>query len=131
MNSSVLKASAIGVGILLSAHVFWGFAPKSESYPAVWAWLLWLFPLIAAFAVAYLAPHNKILLGISMGLYGALLSGVSNFGYQAFGVPVDFPGFKGALTLFVIALISNAVLCTLGSTAGYFLSRRFRDAIRG
>jgi hypothetical protein len=63
-------------------------------------------------------------LAISLAIPAAVLILVVNFIYQIFGEGVDFPGLRGGLILFTVTLIYNSVLCVLGGSAGYYLSRR-------
>lgn len=123
MTRSMLKAWTLGAGILFLGHVMWSMVLNSHTYPELLALTLKLLPTVAAFATAYLAPRKKILLGISMALLGAVLTSAFNFIYEAFDLPVDFAGPRGAPYLFMIALASNAFLCTIGSVAGYFLTK--------
>jgi hypothetical protein len=119
----MLQAWVAGVGVLFLAHGAWVIVLKSETYPRLLVWTLQSLPFIAALVTAYLAPTKKILLAVSIGLVGAVLTVASNYLYEVSGLPVDFPGLQGATVIFVIALVSNTVLCTLGGLAGYYLAR--------
>jgi len=85
---------------------------------------LWGAPALAAFVTAYLTPPRKILMGASMALLAASLTGILNFVYEALGRAVDFPGIRGMTILVVISLAFNGVLCIAGATCGYFLIRK-------
>ena len=79
--------------------------------------------MIAAFVSAYLGPSHKILLGTSMAVPAALLAVALNLADQFFGNAVDFPGLKGGFILFILVLISAAIVSIPGSVAAYALTR--------
>ncbi len=121
MKKSIPKALTIGIGVILAAQILWVVVLKCAVYP----WLIWVLqasPFVAAATVAYLAPRNKIYLGMSMAVFAALLSTTSNFIYASLELPTDLPGIQGALTFFGIALASGTVLCAAGTVVGYLFS---------
>ena len=83
--------------------------------------------MIAAFVSAYLGPSHKILLGTSMAIPTALLAITLNSAGQFFGAAVDFPGLKGGFILFILVLISAALISVPGSVAAYALTKKDRQ----
>lgn len=79
--------------------------------------------MVAAFVTAYLSPSHKILLGTSMAIPSALLAVALNSADQFLGTAVDFPGLKGGVILFVLVLISAAIISIPGSVAAYALKK--------
>jgi len=120
----MIRAWALGIVILLVSDGVWLFALQSAVFSGELLILMQSSPFIAASTSAYLAPRKKIYLAISLAIPAALLILVMNFIYQIYGKGVDFPGLRGGLILFTITLIYSGVLCVLGGSAGYFLSKR-------
>lgn len=120
----MIRALVIGVGILLLGELIWVLCFLFETYSTLMAWILWLFPAIAAFVIAYLAPRKKFLMGMLIAVCGAVLYGTSNLIFEAVGLPVDFYGVKGGLIVLTLILVNNVVLCSISSTVGYLLSRK-------
>lgn len=120
------KAFAIGVGILVAAYALWFITLQAGQYSELKIIVLWVSPFLAALASAFLAPRNKIVLGISMALPSAVLGVVLNIVYQAQGNPVDFPGGRGAIILFVTTLLYSGALCSVGAVIGRVLSKGFQ-----
>lgn len=110
--------------ILLVNHGMWFIALQIKKSSEILMLLFWGLPAIAAFLTAYLAPDRKIILGISMALWSAILSGILNIVYESLGNAVDFSGVSGMLIVIFYSLVSNGIFCTLGATLGYFLSRK-------
>ena len=80
--------------------------------------------VLAVFIAAYLAPRRKLVVGVSMAIFGASISMLSALGYEYFGFHVDHIG--GLFATFLILLSYNAAFCVVGSMAGYFLSRKMQ-----
>jgi hypothetical protein len=114
----MIKALVVGVGLLIAAYGLWFTALQNEQYSKFNVLILWASPFIAALLSAYLAPRNKLLLGISMVLPTAILSVALNYLYQAQGNLVDFPGSRGALILFMTTLLYSSILCGVGAVIG-------------
>ena len=124
----MLKAWALGIGLLLAADAIWFICLQAKVFSAVFLLLVQISPLIAALVSATLAPRKKVLLGTSMALPAAVLATVLNFAYQLLGNVVDFSGFRGGLILFTISLIYGIAICAVGGFGGYLLSRKFPRA---
>jgi len=120
----MLKSFVLGCAILLFANGAWIMVLKSTTYPAILVWTLRLLPAVAAFLVAYLAPHDKIALGLSMAFCAAALTTLSSLLFEAIGLPADSVGFQGQAIIFLINLGSNALICAAGSIGGYLLARK-------
>ena len=82
-------------------------------------------PGFAAFVAAYLAPRWKIVVGMSMAIYGAVLGESMARSYEYFGGHVDRIG--GLLATLAILLAYNGTLSIVGSAAGAFLSRKRKE----
>ena len=82
--------------------------------------------MVAAFVSAYLGPSHKLLLGTSMAIPSALLAITLNSAGQFLGAAVDFPGLKGDFILFILVLISAALISVPGSVAAYTLTKKDR-----
>jgi len=127
MNISMSKAWLVGAGIVIFVYATWFVALQASQYSEVLVFLLWASPLIAAIVTSYLAPHKKILLGMSMVLPTTIMAVALNSVYQWLGNAVDFPGVRGGLTLSITTLVYSSVLCWLGSMGGMVLAKKFRD----
>jgi hypothetical protein len=75
--------------------------------------------MLGAFIVAYMAPHKKVLLGVSMALPATIMAAIGVWAYEMLGHRVDSVGVAGQ----AMTLVWNLLLCVLGGTIGYFLSR--------
>jgi|ERR1700682_3435624 len=122
MNQPTMtKAVVVGIAVLILANVLWlGVLWEVRFYELVRVTLL-IFPSIASFLVAYLAPRRKIVLGISMAVWGAMIGTLATSIYEHFGVPVDQIG--GPVMIFFVLLAYQFVFCTVGSVAGYLFWR--------
>lgn len=123
-DANMLKIYSLGLGLLMLANFLWIFVLRSETYPRLLVYLLQSIPIIAAFVVAYLSPRKKFFWGTSMAIPGAVFTAIANILYEVFGLPVDFPGLRGGITLLGISLASNFVLCALGSAVACFFTSR-------
>jgi hypothetical protein len=120
----MIKALVVGVGLLIAAYGLWFATLQNEQFSEINVLILWVSPFIAAFVSAYLAPRNKLLLGISMALPTAILSVALNYLHQAQGNSVDFPGSRGAMILFMTTLLYSGILCSIGAVIGRALSNK-------
>ena len=123
MKASMLKAWSIGAAILIVVFSIWFVFLQAEIFSQSALVLLWISPMIAAFVSSYLSPSHKILLGTSMAIPTALFAVAINSADQFFGTAVDFPGLKGGFILFILVLISAAIVSIPGSMAAYALTR--------
>ena len=119
---SMLKAGMIGISVLILGHVLYFLVLVGVRNHELLRVGLLFFPGIAAFATAYFAPRRKILMGISMAIYGAAIAIVSSSIYEFLGFHIDHIG--GLFTTFTIILGYYVVFCAVGGLAGYFLARR-------
>ena len=127
MEYSIFKAWSIGVGILIAIFMMWFVLLQANVFSQVIVVILWISPLIAAFVSAYLGPSHKILLGTSMAIPSALFAVALNSADQFLGTAVDFPGLKGGFILFILVLISAAIVSIPGSLVAYALTRNDRQ----
>lgn len=79
-------------------------------------------PAFSAFVSTYLAPYRKIAMGMSMAVFGAIISQLMTVGYEYLGGYADHIG--SVFETYVILLSYNLVLCLIGTAVGYFLSRK-------
>ena len=126
MNLSMFKAWSIGASFLITVFTIWFVLLQAKVFSQSAVFLLWISPMIAAFVSAYLAPSHKLLLGTSMAIPSALLAITLNSAGQFFGAAVDFPGLKGGIILFILVLISAALISVPGSVAAYALTKKDR-----
>ena len=123
MNLSVFKAWSIGATMLIVVSSIWFVFLQVTDFSQPAFVLLWISPMVAAFVTSYISPSHKILLGTSMALPFALLAVTLNSFDQFLGAAVDFPGLKGNFILFVLVLISAAIISIPGSVAAYALKK--------
>jgi hypothetical protein len=115
-----------GISVLILAQVLYVGVLLKISHHELLRLILLVVPGLAAFAAAYLAPRRKLLVGLSMAIYGAVIGVLSALGYESLGLHVDRIG--GAWTTFTILLVYYLVLSFVGSMGGYFLSRKIERA---
>ena len=127
MKNSFIKAWSIGASILIAVFTIWFVLLQAKVFSQSVVFLLWISPMIAAFVSAYLSPSHKILLGTSMAVPSALLAVALNSADQFLGSAVDFPGLKGGFILFILVLISAALISVPGSVAAYALTKKDRQ----
>jgi hypothetical protein len=119
VKPGLAKAWMAGMAVLTVAFGAWTLLLGQEIYSAPMAIGLWLSPVLAGYATAYLAPSHKFVLGASLAFPSAVLVVALNSALQVYGGPVDFPGIGGGLILFVLALVGSTALASLGSVVGY------------
>lgn len=124
MIAPMLRAWLWGVGILIILNGAWLLALQAEVFSSVLLVVEQISPFVAAVVTSYLAPRKNVILGSSMAAPASFIVVAVTFAYQMFGIPVDFPGLRGGLILFVITFIYSIVLCTLGSALGYFIATK-------
>jgi hypothetical protein len=120
----MLRAWFWGVGILLILSGAWVIALQAEVFSAVLLLGVQISPFVAAVASAYLAPQKKVIIAVSMAIPATVITVAVTVIYQLFGVPVDFPGFRGGLIISVVTLLYSVFLCWLGGVLGSFLAKR-------
>jgi hypothetical protein len=118
------KAWALGGGIVLVVNGAWFISLWVNKFSEVLMFFLWSAPAVAAFVTAYLSPRKKVLLGVSIAPLAVILVCTLNFAYQAFGHAVDFHGIRGGIILATITMVFDGVLCAIGATCGYLLTRK-------
>ena len=84
-------------------------------------------PSFAAFVAAYLAPRRKVVIGMTMAVYGVIFGQLMTTVYEHLGGYVDHIG--GILETSIILLGYYLILSLVGSVAGYFLSRKKHRAL--
>ena len=71
---TILKAVLLGVGTLVAAHLIYLFdlmTPGPQEFLDV---ALLLVPGVASFASTYVAPKRKVLVGMSLALFGPIVA---------------------------------------------------------
>jgi hypothetical protein len=119
------RAVLAGIGVLILAQLLYIGVLLKINHHELLRWILLGAPGLAAFIAAYSAPNRKLLIGLSMALYGALIGMLSAIGYEYFGLHVDRIG--GLFATFMILLAYYAALSIVGSVAGLFLSRKTKS----
>ena len=79
---------------------------------------------LAAFVTALRSPDRQWMRAMSMAPLTALLATLSNFLFEAIGVPVDFSGFHGTAGLFAVSLAYGIFVSAVGAGIGIWVSRR-------
>ena len=79
-------------------------------------------PGFAALISAYLAPHWKIFIGMSMAIYGTIIGELMACIYEYFGGHVDHMG--DTVATFIILFTYNTILSIIGSILGIVLSQK-------
>jgi len=123
MIASLLGVWTAGMAIIVVAQIGWFLFLGTQTFSQFFFALLWASSGIASFVVSFLSPRRKVAMGLSLLVPAAVLIAVLNYVYQLMGHGSDFPGLRGAVLLFSIALAWNAATCGIGTAAGYFLSR--------
>lgn len=121
MHRTISKATLAGIGVLILAQALYIGVLVKITHHELLRLLLLIAPSLAAFIAAYLAPRRKLLVGLSMALYGAVIGVLSAFWYESFGLHVDRIG--GVWATFLILLVYYLALSLVGGAGGYFLSR--------
>lgn len=123
MTRSSTRIWAGGMAIIAAAQLAWFLSLATETFSQTLFALLWASSGIAAFIVSLLSPKRKVAMGLSLAVPAAAFMALLNYGYQLFGHGSDFPGLRGAMLLFAIALTWNGAICGIGTAAGYLMSR--------
>ena len=123
-------AKAIITGLIVIILFDAGFELRPLYQFSLALWVCYLGPPMAAFVVAYLAPRNKRIIGLSMALWGAALSDLLPLFYDLIGLPVDHIGLKGNVIRFFMNLVIYGFLCAIGSALGYLLSQPRSEALK-
>jgi hypothetical protein len=121
IRGTMFKASIVGIAVLVLANVLWLGVLLEVRFHETLRVALYFFPGFAAFFATYLAPRRKILMGLSMGGYGAVIATLSSFVYKQIGFHIDDIG--GPLATFVMLLAYHVVYCVVGTAAGYCVAR--------
>jgi hypothetical protein len=116
---TMTKAWLVGVALIVLAHLLWWVVLMEVPLGGVLRVLLYVLPVLAAFTVAYLAPRQKLLLGMSMSLCGALLGFLAMNGYARLGYHIDNIG--GPLATLAILFALHLGYAAVGTTAGYLV----------
>ena len=122
MRWTMPKAMLAGISVLVLAQILYIGVLVKINHHELLRLLLLIAPGLAAFVAAYLAPRRKLLVGLSMAMYGAVIGVLSALGYESFGLHVDRIG--GVWATFLILLVYYLVLSLVGSAGGYLLSRK-------
>ena len=130
VRTTSLRAWFIGAGILLASYVTWFIALLlnwKQQVLVILMWFLWGAPFVAALLSAYLAPHKKILICLSMALLAAIFAVALNFIHQLRGDSVDFPGMQGSIILFFTTLAYSAIFSGIGAITGSMLAKKYHS----
>jgi hypothetical protein len=130
------KAWGLGAAILLIAHAQWFallfFQARADWFmPLITPGLLLMMNIagIAALVTARRAPRRRFLLAMTMAPLTAVLSVLSNLGFERFGQLVDFSGVRGAVGLFGVTLAYGIFVSAIGGAIGvWWAGRRVAEA---
>jgi len=122
------RAFLAALAILLIGDAAYLLTLKLPEAPTAVAIAIWVVPVIAAFTTSWLSPKHKFLTGLVVAVPAALLIGISNYVFEAFGNPVDFAGLKGAALVAGMSLPFLGLLCGVGALAGHLTSKRWANA---
>jgi hypothetical protein len=115
---SVPKASLAGITVFVLGDALY----LAFSHYELLRLVLLCTPGFAAFAAAYWAPRWKMMVGMSMAIYGTAIGELMARVFEYFGGHVDRVG--GLAATLLILLVYYGVLGLLGSMAGAFLSKK-------
>ena len=124
---TILKAVLLGVGTLVAAHLIYLFdlmTPGPHEFLDV---ALLLVPGVASFASTYVAPKRKVLVGMSLALFGPIVAMIAAQAHQLLGIAVD--RIAGVVGMFAILFVYHAMSCTVGTAIGFAASRTIRDGL--
>ena len=117
----ILGSMVAGAIVLLAMHLLYVLVLLDAKKYELLRLMLLAFPALAAFLVAYLAPHRKFVSAMFLSLFGATLGVISMPVYKFAGLYVDSIG--GPFDTFVIFLGYHAFMCALGGLGGILASR--------
>jgi hypothetical protein len=123
MTKSLLGIWVVGVAIIAATQIGWFVFLRTQSFSQFAYVFLWASSGIAAVVVSFLAPRRKVTMGLSLLVPAAAFITALNYAYQLLGHGSDFPRMRGALLLFAMALLWNAITCGIGTAIGSYLSR--------
>src|SRR3569833_2259926 len=103
MRWTILKAMLAGISVLVLAQILYIGVLIKITHHELLRLLLLIAPCLAAFVAANLAPHRKLIVGLSMAIYGVVIGVLSALGYESFGLHVDRIG--GVWATFLILLV--------------------------
>lgn len=111
-NFQYTKATIFGVGLLIIGHLLYiGVLQKIEHQDILRKCVLCI-PFMSGMLAAYLAPGWKILVGASMGFWGAIIGIASATFYRYLGFKTDSIGTT--LETFTVIFIYQTFLGLLG-----------------
>ena len=125
------KSWAYGAATVLVAHLLWLALVLTQSYadwamPAIVVMLFIIINIagIAAFVTALKAPHDRLLLALTMAPLSAGAAALGNELLVAAGTRLDFSGSRSTFGLFAIALIYGLFVAAIGGLIGVWMARR-------
>lgn len=118
---SIFGSMVAGAIVLLAMHLLYVLVLLDAQRYELLRLMLLAFPALAAFLVAYLAPHRKFVSAMFLSLFGATLGVISMPIYKFAGLYVDSIG--GLFDTFVIFFFYHAFMSALGGLGGIVVSR--------
>jgi len=118
-NIIALTIGAIVVAVI-SSLTLWTMESLQSAFLV---YLSWASPAIGSFITAITAKSKKLTFAMLLAVPSAFIFGIENYIWQLLGKGSDFPGLKGFTTLVSIELISGIILCGIGGSLGYFITR--------
>jgi len=119
-NIKALILGSLAV-FLVSWLALWTMETLEIAYLSYFTWGA---PAIGSFITAITAKSKKLTLALLLAMPAAIIYGIENYLWQLVGKGSDFPGFKGFVTLVTIEFILSIILCSIGGSLGYFITRQ-------
>lgn len=96
---------------------------------SIFLFILWMFPLLAAFITSYFSSKYKVILGLSYILIVPILGALAHYINGELGGTVDFTGVSGAIMTFKIYFVINSILVVIGTGLGVLSSKENENSL--
>lgn len=111
----------LGVGVLIIGHLLWWGVAAEVLLGEALRLVLFIVPAAAGFMVTYLSPRLKLVLGMSMGVVGAVIGFLAMRIFEYAGYHIDKIG--GAAETLVVLLALHLAYAIVGTASGYVVWR--------
>jgi hypothetical protein len=91
--------------------------------PEIITWLPYVTALVFGGITGYLSSFKPLLSGAILGIFLSLSLGLSNYVWCAFGMPADFSGFYGSVSIATILFPFMVALSALGGGVGGWIKQ--------
>ncbi len=86
------------------------------------SFVLWSFPLFAAYIASYYSGKYKVVLGLSYMLIFPFMATLGHYINGKLGGAVDFVGIPGAIVFFKIHFVISSFIIIIGTALGTLIS---------